>query len=234
MKNKILILGIIGLFNLGCNQTTKQVEDKSLQEKLKLDSINKLQSELEVSKKKDKDSTILIEQSKVIGTISFGMQKNIVDEKIQEFRKENRRPYKIMDKTFYNDFIGEYEYFQMYGIYDDEKLYELRIKGDLTNWENYDRDVPKQLNYISNVIMQKYGEPDLSFELEERFRLQKGYTYLLRKWVVGKKIIEVRLSDTVRSYPIDVYIYLNDVREKLAKMKSENDKISTEKAKDVF
>lgn len=52
MKNKILILGIIGLFNLGCNQTTKQVEDKSLQEKLKLDSINKLQSGLEVSKKK--------------------------------------------------------------------------------------------------------------------------------------------------------------------------------------
>ncbi len=234
MKKTIIILGIIGLLNLGCNQKNKQLENEKVNEKLKIDSINRLKSDKEVFEQRKKDSLILIEQNKVIGTISFGLTKMETDKKIQEFRKENRRPHKIMDKTFYDDFIGEYEYFQMYGMYDEEKLYELRIKGDLTNWENYDQEVPKQLKYISDVISQKYGVPDLSLELQERYKLQKGYTYLLRKWMVGKKTIEIRLSDTGRSYPIDVYIYLGSVREKLSKRKKEKEKLSTEKAKNVF
>lgn len=234
MKNKYLIIAIIGMLTLSCNQPNKKSNDKIDQKQIEQDSTTLLNIEKKKREKKKRDSILIIEQNKVIGEIRFGMTKNEVNTMIKRFRKKNRRPDKFLGKPYYDDFIGEYEYFQMTGFYDEGKLYELYIQGVLTDWEDFDRDVSRQTKYISNVIKQKYGEPDLHYDIEPRYKLNKGYSYLISRWIVGTKTIEVRLQDNGTNYPINVSIFLPEVRKKIENKKNQEEKESTEKAKDVF
>ncbi len=234
MKYRFVILVLVSAFAISCNHTKKKSSNKLDQELLKQDSITLISLEKEQIEQKKKDSIFLIEQNKVIGEILFGMTKIEVKQKIKKFRKESRRPDRFLGLPYYDYFIGEYEYFQITGFYDEEKLYELFIQGDLTDWENFDKDVPRQAKYISNVIEQKYGEPDLHYNIQQRYKLKKGYSYLISRWIVGKKTIEVRLKDNGTNYPINISIFLQKVRNKISIENAQKEKQSTEKSKDIF
>ncbi len=233
MKHLLMII-VLGVIAYGCNQPNKNKKQKNESKQLEQDSITAVKVEQARIEKARQDSIIAIEQNKVVGDIMFGMQKNEVKSKIEKFRNENRRPDKFLGKPYYDYFIGEYEYFQILDYYYDGKLYELNINGNPTNWEKYDSEVPRQIRYITDVISQKYGDPDLHYELEPRYKLQKGYTYLINRWNIGKKRIEIRVSDNGTSYPVNVEIFLPEVREKINNEKEQQEKESANKAKEVF
>lgn len=233
MKHLLIII-ILGILVYGCNQPNKNMDQENERKQLEQDSITAVKAEQARIEKARQDSIIAIEQDKVIGDIMFGMPEKEVKSKIEKFRKENRRSDKFLGEPYYDDFIGEYEYFLIRDYYYEGKLYELNIIGIPTNWEYYDSEVPRQIRYITDVISQKYGNPDLHSELEQRHKLQEGYTYLLNRWNIGKKRIEIRVSDNGTSYPVIVEIYLPEVREKIIIEREKQEKESANKAKDVF
>ncbi|MGB0427898.1 MAG: hypothetical protein ACPGEC_03095 [Flavobacteriales bacterium] len=231
MKHLIIIFGFLAY---GCNQSDKNIEQENKNKQLKQDSITAVKVEQARLEKVRQDSIIAIEQDKVIGDIKFGMTKKDVKLKIEKFKKENRRPDKFLGEPHYDDFIGEYEYFQILDYYYEGKLYGLNINGNLIDWEKYDSEVPRQIKYITDVISQKYGDPSLHYELPPRYELQKGYSYLINRWNIGKKRIEIKVLDTGTRYPVNVEIFLPEVIEEIKKEREQQEQESVNKAKEVF
>ncbi len=203
---KHLLAIFIGILAFSCNQPKKNSNQENKIKHLEQDSITAMEDEHARIEKIRKDSIIAIEQDKVIGNIMFGMTKKDVRTKIEKFRKENRRPNKVLGKPYYDDFIGEYEYFQILDYYYEGKLYELNINGYLTNWEKYDSEVPRQIRYITDVIIQKYGDPDLHYTLNKAQTTKRIYLpYHVGTW---KKRIEIKYQMKEQVIVNDKYFYL--------------------------
>ncbi|MDP3352340.1 MAG: hypothetical protein Q8S44_01190, partial [Flavobacteriaceae bacterium] len=229
MKHLLIVFSLVGILVLSCNQpSAKNNQEKNI-EKLKQDSIAEFNAKQTRIEKAKQDSVVTIEQGKVIGDIVFFMPEKEVKSKIEIFRKKNKRPDKFLGKPYYDEYIGEYKYIQMLDLYYKGKLYELHIYGNSTIWENYDSDVPKQIKNITDVVKQKYGEPDFHNELEPRYSLNNGQSYLINRWEIGKKTIEVRVEDNGGFYNVNVSIFLPEIREKIKEEKLEKEKESTEK-----
>jgi hypothetical protein len=231
---KTTIITIIGILFLSCNNPkTEKTTQIDLKSKIQ-DSLNRIETEKKILEKKKKDSIVRIEESKVLGDITFGMLEKNVKEKLNEFKLKNRRPDPVLGKPYYDDFIGEYEYSNVRGLYYDNKLYELKISGALIHWERYDYRVRKEAELISDVIKLKYGQPDLVLEIQPRYKIEKGYSYLIKRWNVGKKVIETRIEDIGTYYTVNVSIFLPEIRNRIKNEEVEKEKLSSEKAKDAF
>lgn len=231
-KNIILILFVVfSTWQCAKNENQKIVEKEDI---TKRDSIKLENERLAKIEKAKQDSIIAIEQEKVIGSITFGISKSSFDREKQKFYKSCEKKTNIAGIILTDYFIGEYKYFQIVGSYYKNKLYEVFINGEMTNWKYYDSEVPKQIKNISGVISQKYGTPNLSYDLMPRYQLQEGYTYLINQWNIGDKCIEVRVEDSGTSYPVNVSIYKPEIREIIKKEKEEKNQKSTQAAKDIF
>lgn len=175
-----------------------------------------------------KDSINAVEQEKVIGEITFGMSKKQARQKLEKFRRTNKDKRGIYHK------IGEYQYLSVSDLYQKGKLYSIKIEGAPIDWEYFKSDVPDQIEKITRIIKEKYGDPSKQYELMPRYRLEKNYTYLINQWDVGKKRIEVRVSDNGTSYSVDVAIYIPSIRDQVELDAVKKDIESAQKAKDVF
>lgn len=180
------------------------------------------------------DSLILSEQDKVIGNIKFRMSKMKVKTLIEDFKNETKKPDKLLGKPYYDYFIGNYEYFQINDYYHNEELYKLEIRGDIILWEDYNSEITDKINSISEVLIDKFGQPETQYPIPEMSRMQKGYTYLIKAWEIGRKKIEVRIDDNGTSYFTSVLIYQPEIEYEI-KNEAVAKKDSISKAvKDVF
>jgi len=234
MKNFFTIIGLISFLLLGCNQTKEKTVQKENREKAIQDSIVSLKTEQLQIEKAKQDSLIVIEQEKAIGTIQFGMRKKIVESKIKEFKKENRKPHKIMNKTFYDYFIGNFEFSFIRDFYYQDKLYKIKIIGKPILWDNFDSEASRELKAISDILKAKYGNPNAHYDLEPRYKLKKNYTYLINSWSIGSKEIQVRISDQGTSYYVHLIITKPEIENKIKDELKEKEKQETIKGTDAF
>lgn len=228
---KIFTLIGLTIFLIGCNESIKK---KNNEEKMKKDSINAIKAEKNLIEKAKQDSLILIEQEKVIGTILFGMNENVVKSKIKEFKNENKKPFKISDYTSYNHFIGNYEFNFIRDFYYQDKLYKIRIIGKVISWENFDSEVPVQIKAISDILKIKYGNPEIHNDLKPRYKLKKNYTYLIDNWNIGTKEIQVRVSDNGTFYSVNVIIIQSETENKINREQKEKENQETLKGTNAF
>lgn len=173
------------------------------------------------------------ESNKAIGDIYFGMPKDTVDLKIENFDKKNSRK----DETFdflENKYIGNYEYSAINGEYYNDSLYLLRINGDFIEWKYFSTEVPKAIENISKVIKSKYGNPIKIYPLGKSYEYKDGYSYLIKQWIIKQKAVEVHLVVRGAYYEVMTIIKRLDIEKKIKLIeKQENDK-KTNSAKDVF
>jgi hypothetical protein len=174
-----------------------------------------------------------VEQDKVIGDIKFGSTKRTTKKEIDKFIKQYEKKAPGYSYLTYI-YIGEFQAMQILDFYYDNKLYYLLIQGGTILWEKYDSEIPRQVKFINDVIEQKYGKAHLSNEIEPRHQLQHGYSYLIKRWDIGKKRIEIRIVDSSTSYMVNVDIFQPEIETKINTEKLKKEKESTEKAKEVF
>ncbi|WP_439151100.1 hypothetical protein [Winogradskyella sp.] len=235
MRKHFIIVSLVSFFLFGCNdQSEKNKTQKEKNENIQKDSIAKIKAKELIIKKRKKDSITTIEQGKVIGEIRFGMNKNIAKSKINKFKKENRKPYKIMNKTFYDHFIGNFEFSFIRDFYYENELYKIKIIGKPILWENFESEATKEIKAISNVLKTKYGNPNLHYDLEPRYKLKKNYTYLINSWKIGTKEIQVRISDKGTSYNVILIITKPNVENKIKREIRDKEKQETLKGSEVF
>ncbi len=162
-----------------------------------------------------KDSIIKVEQNKVLADITFGMS-------IEEYLKKKE---KFMDKTKYLEYewsnsifankIGDYKFQDIYGDFHDGKLYKIEIKGDLIHYNYYDIEMPKQVDAIKLPYIEKYGEPIKHFDIPKWHTMDNGYTYLVDRWEIGTKTIELRIERTGSYNQLYIKIFQPEVVEKI-------------------
>jgi hypothetical protein len=156
-----------------------------------------------------------IDQDKVIGGINFGMPNKIVAKLITKFERQTNRPLYISHIKIDKYFIGNFEYFQIIGDYDNNKLWQLTVMG-LISWEDYDNKVSEQLESIKKVLSLQYGIPELSNPPPAKFQMQKGYEYLVYEWNIGKKNIDINIQDNGDSYLTLISFYQPKIKKQLA------------------
>ncbi len=157
-------------------------------------------------------------ENKILGDINFDDTQNIFTKKFSSFIKNSKQ--KDSKHLTNNPQIGNYIFseFGAVDLYYQDKLYYLRLIGIPINLESYPVEVPEQVNYLSDVIIQQYGQPTVDFQIPDRLEIEKGYVYNVRSWKVGKKNIEIQIQERNYSYTIDLSIYnsvINDLVEKI-------------------
>ena len=234
---KQITLLLITLIFLSCGNSEKQ-QSKKVQEKIvraKKNSVELVKKNRLDSITKVKDSILEIEQMKAIGDIKFFMSEKETKEKISEFiKKSERTKYSNSDSKY--PFIGNYEmhYNGLKGYYKNDKLYKLKITGNYIEWEKYETKVPKELGYIKQVIELKYGEPEFSKDIPQRYLINNNEIYLIYSWQVGVKSINVVIEDVGLYYKVNVLIYLPSVIKMINKQNQQIEKNITESDKNAF
>lgn len=224
------IILVIIILIIGC----KQGDSLKTKEQNRQDSITTF------NEKKRLDS-IRVEEEKVIGEIKFGMGEKQTKNLWQKFLKENRKPNEFL-KGYYDYYIGDYEIVEgsmslanSLPRFRNDSLYYFTIVGQLFSYNEYVVKAPKVLNAISDILTNKFGNPQFEIELPNWYNTDRNYYYVIKYWIIGKKKIEIKLNpswDTM--YSIDVSIYLPEIvdQEKIKEEQEADQKART--GKDVF
>lgn len=185
--------------------------------------------------KKMPDSIILTEQEKVIGDIKFGDSEKETKKNLEEFIKKSKRK-EYSNSDFPDCFIGNYKFseYGLYGLYYKSKLYLLHIYGNPIHYDEYESEIPRQIEFLKSVISEKYKEPHTSNTIPESFETKKGYSYEVYSWNIGTKRIEIRLKDRGVYYSVDTEIYQPNIVKILENAQLEEDKNMTNKDKNTF
>ncbi len=234
MKKIFTLIALIIIIFSGCNQSKDKKAQKENKEKFKLDSISSVKAEQQQIEKAKQDSLVTIEQEKVFGTIIFGMSEKIVESKIKEFKKESRKPYKIMDKTFYKYYIGNFQFSFIRPLYYQNKIYKVTFIGSPIQWDDFDFEVPREIKAISDILKEKYGDSDIHYDLKPMHRMQRNHTYLIDLWNIGNKEIKVTISDEGTTYWVHLVIMKPEIKNRIIQEQKENENQETLKGKDVF
>ncbi len=223
MAMKYIFIFLTTIMSMACNDNKTITSKSTITDAIKPEEPSKYS-----------DSLILSEQEKTIGDIKFGMTEKKVKLLIDKFKDETKKPDGILGKPYYDYFIGNYEYSQINDFYHNKKLYRLEINGEIILWDNYNLEIVDKINSITEVLKQKFGEPDISHPIPERYQMENGFTYLVRAWNIGQKRIEIRIEDNSTSYFTSVIIYFPAI-EKVIEVSNSIKKDSITKAnKNVF
>jgi len=219
-------------FLSSCGQSESDKEAKRLAQ-MRVDSLQLANAKLIRLEQSRKDSITCIEQTKVIGDIRFAMSKNAVEPKKKAFLTSIQ---KKAEYGFTEYYIGNFQlaHNPLRDYYFNDSLYQFDIHGDGIDWEYFDIKLPEQIDAITQVIKLQYGDPQLSYPLPPRYTMENHYTYLIHSWTVGKKDIEVRVSDEGTRYRVLVTIKQPEVEQRLQLLEEERKKRKTQDAKRVF
>ncbi|MEJ7826882.1 MAG: hypothetical protein WKF91_01755 [Segetibacter sp.] len=223
MLRVTITLLTLALLSCNTNDTTKNNSSTSLSDTASTQL-----------KKKYSDSLIKNEENKALGDINFGMSEKEVKKLIDKFKDNNKRPHKILDEVFYDYFIGNFEFSTIWDFYHNKKLYQLTVLGDLIMWDNYSKEVSDKISSISNVLSQKFGEPDEEKPIPQSYQMEKGFTYLIKAWNIGKKRIEVRIEDNGTSYSPQAIIFDKTIQELINRQEQAKQDSITKATNDAF
>jgi len=205
MKNKIYALSVLMTLFYSCsnNKSTGYVSssnsfdlsrNKAIKDSVHKDSVVK-------------DSVAKLEESKVIDDIKFGITKIDYDKRVERFYKKSEKPYYSITKKY----IGDYEYSLINGLFDNNKLYYVYVNGASINYEKYKSELLDQVQFLNLMLQKKYGKNKYGDGPPEWHKTEKGYNYLAYGWEIGKKSIEIRVSNNGIYYTCDLKIYLPDI-----------------------
>ena len=228
MKNLfILIFSTLILFQ-GCGINEKKEREQAIKDSVLIAQQLQIQKEQAII-----DSINRIEQRKALGEINFGISKKEFDLLLEDFKEKC----KVVDWVasdgykFYNYKIGDYKFSDIRGDFiTSDELYSIQILGKSVDWEKYNTDLKEQYFAIFKVFTNKYSYPKEDFGLPERFKLEKGFTYLLAYWEIGTKRIELRIEDSGTYYSINVDIFQPKIRNEVEKSNSEEKNRKAESA----
>lgn len=200
MKGSSLIyIAVISLLMISCGNSSQK----------KTGWVSAHNLEVKMTKR---DSLIATESDKAIANINFFISE-------QEFEKQK--------EIFYSDFsvdgdygltdykIGDYQFFQIEGLFDDGELYAIIIRGYPVSHEYYDTDIRRRYFAIFNIFKAKYGDISFHSMIPDWHETTSGYSYTISRWELGKRWVELRISDRGTSHGVDVYIFRKDIKEKL-------------------
>lgn len=217
--NTLMRIYLLGLF-LICALASCQNNQATTANKLAEDStIDKPYSRFS-------DSLIKGEENKAIGDIYFGMDEKTVTKLIDQFNKKS-------EKDPGSHSIGNFGYSAIRPDFYKRKLHLLSINGYYIHWEDYNSRIVEQVKSITDVIKQKFGEPDDEYPIRERYQMEKNNSYVISRWNVGKKTIEISETDNDTYYYINVDIYLPEVSKQIA-AEREMKKDSVTKSSNAF
>ena len=180
------------------------------------------------------DSLIHVEQNKVIADVRFGMSKNEVEPKLEIFRKQCRKPSKEFGKDVFNYFIGNFQFLSIDENYSNGKLYGIYIIGQIIDYKDLDTKLQKQVSAIVDIIKQEYGAFSDSSLIPADYQMKEGNSYLLYKWNIGKKEIDIDITDEESYYHIDIYIFDTHIMNKINEKELLKEIDNTKSAKEVF
>jgi len=172
------------------------------------------------------------QKNKIIGTIKFGDSKKVFDKKKAEFIKKSKN--KDSEILIDNDpRLGNYIFSEvgMVDLYDDDKIYWLRIIGRPIQWEDYNSLIPDQINALKEVIVQQYGNTDDEHEVIDRLNIEEGYNYNVYGWNIGNKRLEIQVVEKGYYYYVDLLIFDSEVNNRIEKQLDEKKSKNTADAK---
>lgn len=238
-KNLVLPLVVMILFiscgdsagkqKLALQEKLEKVRKDSL-EKVRKDSID-LVSRLERKKQaKIQDSITRVQQGIAIGDIKFGITKKEFDRKEKELVRKSP---KTADRVGYPK-IGEYVFNYVSGLFHNDSLYKIRIKGKPTNYRDYDRFIPDQYQALMNLLKPKYGEPSAEWRMPKWTDLNNGDILIVARWNIGSKSIEANVQCTGTSYFLNLDVYQPAVEYNIKKEREEKRNKGTEAGVDLI
>lgn len=238
MKNTSILILAIALVMVGCgnNEQKKTETQRQEQEKATRDSLELIQRIQLEREKEVKDSITLVDQDVAIGTITF----NIPEKEFNKRKIEFLRKCKLPDYEFYKGLtifrykIGEYGFSDLYGWFHNDSLYNIRLRGPIVGYDEYDRVMPDQYRALTNLFTEKYGEPSVSHGLPKWNVLDKGYFRRCDIWEIGNKKIEVRIACEGVKYYLNLEVFKPDVEKRIELEKELKEKESTKKAVDIL
>lgn len=228
---KLIIYLFVAISMASCKKENSPEESRVLNDSIMF--FSKKADSLHNTNKPLPDSIINVEQKKVIDNIYFGASEKITKLNISTFIKQceikKGRPY--MDH-----YIGDYQFneFGIDGYYHQDKLYRLNIKGHPISYENYNTELKSQIENLNDVLKSKYGNSTNSSPLLESSEMNNEFTYLLYQWIIGKKIIEIRLEPNKTFYYINLEIYQPEIEKQLIKERKNKNKDSNSKGGEIL
>lgn len=238
MKNRVALILTTILLIVGCGNNEQRKAETQRQEKEKItrDSLELIQK-IQIEKAKAiKDSIALVEQDIAIGTISF----NISEKEFNKRKAEFLRKCKLPEYEFYKGLtiftykIGEYGFSDLYGWFHNDSLYNIRLRGPIVEYDEYERVMPDQYEALTNLLIEKYGEPTTKYGLPKWNDLDKGYFRRCDIWEIGNKKIEIRISCEGVKYYLNLEVFKPEVERRIQLEKELKEKESTKKGVDIL
>lgn len=216
MKTKVFIVVILVLFFSSCgnhvnnkNLDLSKIEVIKSLDEIRLDSINKL------------------EELKVLGSITFGMNRDEFEKSKAEFEEKC--------KTDRGKYIGDYRYSYISGYFYNEKLYYVEVIGQRIGYESYERTMTLQYEALLNVLKNKYGSPYPENKLPPWHLMSEGKQYYLVEWYnLGDKKINMMVDCKGQDYTLNIEIYKPSINEIINIEREAEKKSSIKKGVDLL
>jgi len=219
MKMKLTILVVVLAITLlmACSN-----EPKSTQEAAIIDS-TKIKDSLA------RAETLKKEENKVLGNITFGVSEEQFEEDLAKFKST------LEHNEFKTVFvIGDYIFSDIKGSFDNHMLYKLTTSGDFIPYQRYKEELLPQVEALKTLIFESYGEPHSGTGAPAGNSIDKGYSYLAYSWNIGRKKIEIRVTNRDLYYTADLKIYQPAVEDMIEKREADKETRTLEKANDVL
>jgi len=232
-----LVLMLIMLIqSCGSNEEKKTMDKQKEREKVIKDSIELVKTIQRQREQAVKDSIIEIEQNVALGDILFDISEKEFNKRKGVFLKKCRLPeyefYKGLTIITYK--LGEYGFGDMYGWFYRDSLYNIRLRGPIVDYDEYDRIMPDQFEALMNLLKAKYSEPSSYLGLPKWNELEKGYFRRCAIWNIGSKTIEVRISCEGVKYYLNLEVYKPETEIRIQKEKDRKENEATKNAVDLM
>ncbi|WP_432710835.1 hypothetical protein [Pedobacter sp.] len=141
--------------------------------------------------KKDTTSTPMFsaaDENKVIGNINFGIDK-------KQFQKDEQTFMATLDhnehQTTYA--IGGYLFSDLNGKFNNDKLNELDMTGDLIHRDRYEEELLPQVEILKDLVAKKYGKAHQGAGAPAYQDLKKDDSNNAYSWTIGSKVININV-----------------------------------------
>lgn len=232
----IVLFTILIVQGCGMSDQKKAALQKQEKEKATRDSIALAIETQNEREQAIRDSITFIEQNIAIGPILFNITEKEFDKKKNEFLQKCRIPdleyYKRL--TIFTYKIGEYGFGDLYGWFHKDSLYNIRWRGPIVDYDDYDIVMPDQYKALTSLLKEKFGEPSTSYGLPNWTDLDKGYFRRCDIWKIGTKQIEVQVACEGVKYYLNLEVFKPAVEKRIQQEKEIKENESTKQAVDLL
>lgn len=179
------------------------------------------------------DSFIQAEQNKAISDIRFGITEKEFNSLADKLKRETRKPDPHL-KGWYDYYLGNFEYEYINGEFHEKKLWQVSLDGKLLSYDEYDTYMPGAVSRLESVITPKFGNADLAYPIPSWTDMEKNFTYLVKRWEVGDKRIEIRINAFSTSYKPILIMCQPKVQQQIESLEREREAAELEKGKEIL